>query len=27
VYRLRAGDLDQPLADQQYGADQHGETR
>jgi RimJ/RimL family protein N-acetyltransferase len=27
VYRLRAGDLDQPLADQQYGADQHREWR
>ncbi|HEX5407341.1 MAG TPA: GNAT family N-acetyltransferase [Pseudonocardiaceae bacterium] len=23
VYRLRAADLDRPLADQQYGADQH----
>jgi RimJ/RimL family protein N-acetyltransferase len=23
VYRVRAADLDRPLADQQYGADQH----
>jgi len=27
VYRVRAADLDQPLADQQYGADQHRSSR
>jgi RimJ/RimL family protein N-acetyltransferase len=27
VYRVRAADLDQPLADQQYGADHHHSSR